>query len=176
MYASGHAATPAYPFMYASGHAATSAYPSAYARGHAATSAYPLAYAGGHVGENLVYSPRRKDSRPLIEGLPAIIVVYYSYVKFYQDDTSFNILEKVEYRKNCRGKKIFEDMLLKLDNPDTSISEKEYILSLKESLSEYDVRRQACDVDLYIYLEIAVRFNMKLRVCRDVDYYYELTE
>jgi len=130
----------------------------------------------GHVGENLVYSPRRKDNRPLIEGLPAIIVVYYSYVKFYQDDTSFNILEKVEYRKSCRGKKIFEDMLLKLDNPDTSISEKEYILSLKESLSEYDVRSQACDVDLYIYLEIAERFNMKLRVCRDVDYYYELTE
>ena len=67
-------------------------------------------------------------------------------------------------------------MLSKLNDPSTPPSEKKYILSLKRTLSENDLRSKAIDVDLYIYLEIAERFNMKLKVCKNEDYYYELTE
>ena len=130
----------------------------------------------GHDGENLVYSPQRKESIHLDEGLPAVIVVHYAYTSFYQEESSFKILENVKYRTSCKGKKIYEDMLSKLNDPSTSVSEKKYILSLKRTLSENDLKSKAIDVDLYIYLEIAERFNMKLKVCKNEDYYYELTE
>ena len=118
----------------------------------------------GKKGEEFIFSTRYSDSMPRTEGLPALVIVCDMVARFCMDFESFSYLNGLKIREYKKGCSIYRELKRKYDENDfVNDEERAYITDIvKNQRSEHDI---PIDKEtLYDYLEIAVRFKMKLEL------------
>lgn len=115
----------------------------------------------GRKGDMFVFSPRHTDNVPRTTGLPCVIWVENGEVSSAQDFFSFDIMHGIRMRGYKKGKRLYEEMKQDMENPDCSHLDKEYLLPIIHCI---DGGLSIYKDELYDYLEIADRLNMRLVV------------
>lgn len=139
----------------------------------------------GRKGEQFIYAPRYKDCEPRCEDLPPVIVVSNDEANFVMGMESFEIFNNLKFRDYKKGRSIFREYERKVMQDEfVSDEEREYIREIVNNQRPgYDI--PVPKTELYEYLEIADRLNMKIKLkpcnyCRDRNdgwvYYMELVK
>lgn len=137
----------------------------------------------GRKGEMFVYEPCERSCEYKCTDLPSVIIVEDGKAEYVGWERSFDILNGLKFRDYKKGRGIFREYERKVDNNDfISEKEQEYISEIVNNQRPgYDV--PVPKTDLYKYLEIADRLNMKIELktykwCKDRNdgwcYYLEL--
>lgn len=113
----------------------------------------------GRKGDTFVFSPRYSNNIPRTTGLPCVIWVEDGQMKSVQDFLSFDILHGVRHREYKKGKRLYEKMKQKVESPNCTPIDKAYFLPIIHGL---DGGHSIYKDELYDYLEIADRLNMRL--------------
>lgn len=118
----------------------------------------------GRKGESFIYTPCYSDNKPRCVGLPAVIVVKDFEAVFIMGMESFEIFDDLKFRDHRKGRSIFKEYERKvMEDNFSSGEEREYISEIVNNQRPgYDVPVEKSD--LYNYLEIADRLNMKIEL------------
>lgn len=137
----------------------------------------------GRKDDEFIFATRYADSMERTEGLPALVIVRNMQARFVMDIESFTYLNDLKFRDYKRGHTIYCEFEQKYDQDDfANKEEREYIGSIVENQRSDNESAISKDT-LYDYLEIAERFNLKLKLKAEkwqmggkdvLEYYLEL--
>ena len=118
----------------------------------------------GRKGDSFIYAPHYSDNEPRCEGLPPVIVIKDDKATFIMGIESFDIFNNLKFRDYKKGRSIFREYERKMmENDFASDEEREYISEIVNNQRPgYEVPVEKSE--LYDYLEIADRLNMKIEL------------
>ena len=118
----------------------------------------------GRKGEVFIYEPIEKTSEVKCTDLPPIITVENSHATFVTGESVLEILCGLKFRDYKKGRLIFREMERKVnDNDFVSDDECEWVREIVyNQRPSYEI--PVNKTDLYKYLEVATRMNLKLNL------------
>lgn len=118
----------------------------------------------GKQNDRLIYEAFHKK-KPFKKGpwYPPIIVIDADKMEFMYDDRVDDILGKIRFRPLTKGKNIYNKFVRKLEQNDfSSKAERNYVTQIV-NFQQSDMRNMLDEADLFEYLEIAERLDLKLK-------------
>lgn len=118
----------------------------------------------GRMGDSFIYAPRYSDNKIRCEGYPPVIVINDDEPLFFMGMESFDFLKDLKFRDYKKGRSMFREYERKYyQNDFASDEECEYISDIVNNQQpSYDIPVEK--KELYDYLEIADRLNMKIEL------------